>query len=75
MKTVKIGDVVNWKGCFGLDAPRSAKVVSMELTQFPREKYGNTIYTATADQVASNRVLFTLDNGHWCYSEQIEIRS
>lgn len=73
MKTVKIGDTVNWKGCFGMDAPRAAKVVSMELTDYPRAKYGKVVNEVTAEQIAENRVLFTLDNNHWCYSEQIEI--
>jgi hypothetical protein len=73
MRTVKIGDTVNWKGCFGMNAPLSVKVVAMELTEFPRSKYGVEVDEVTADMVAKNRVIFTLDNSHWAYADQVEI--
>lgn len=73
MQTIKIGDTVHWRGCFGMNAPMSAKVVCMELTEYPRSKNGVEVDEVTVDMVAKNRVLFTLDNNHWAYSEQIEI--
>lgn len=73
MKTIKIGDTVVWKGCFGLNAPLSAKVTGMELTAFPRCKYGHKVKEVSLEAVKANLVVFSLDNGHWAYSEQIEV--
>ena len=74
MKTVKIGDTVRWKGGFGMNSPMDVKVVKMELTEYPRHKYGTAVDEVTIDQIAENRVVFDLDNGRWAYSSQIEIR-
>jgi hypothetical protein len=68
---VRIGDNVKWRGCFGMDAPRSAVVTGLEITDAPRTKYGREVEEASWELVRQNRVLFTLDNGHWAYGEQI----
>ena len=73
MGTVKIGDTVWWRGAFGMDAPRQAKVKAMERTENPRDKYGvEDLDSAPWSLVRQNKVLFTLDNGHWAYSDQIQ---
>lgn len=69
---VKIGDAVKWKGAFGMDAPRTVHVVEMEVTDTPRSKYGKQVTEVDVELIKKNRVLFTLDNGTWAYSEQIE---
>lgn len=71
-KKIKIGDTVEWRGAFGMQEPKPAKVIGMEVTEWPRDKYGETVEEADWKLVQQNRVLFTLDNGHWAYSEQIK---
>ena len=70
---IKIGDNVNWRGGFGNDLPLSAKVTGMSITEHPREKYGEPVIEVAKDLVRHNRVVFELDNGHWCYSDQIDL--
>mgnify|MGYP001426017399 CR=1 FL=1 len=72
-ETIKIGDSVVWRGGFGMDMPLSATVEGMELTDNPREKYGESVDEVDLYSVRENRVVFSLGNGHWCYSEQIDL--
>jgi len=72
MITIKVNDQVKWSGGFGADIPKIATVVSMEITEHPREKYGEPAEEVGIGLIRQNRVLFTLDNGHWAYSDQIE---
>lgn len=69
--TLKIGDKVTWRGGWGSDAPQVVRVVSMEVTDEPREKYGDLVDEVDWSLVEENRVCFVLDNGKWAYSEQI----
>lgn len=71
MDKLKIGDKVMWRGSFGWDDPAPAIVVAMEVTEEPREKFGNPVDEIEWNVVEENRVLVTLDNGHWAYSEQL----
>ena len=71
MKLLKIGDTVNWRGGWGSEPPEPAKILRMEITQYPREKYGNDATEVSWELVKANRVCFDLDNGHWAYSDQI----
>lgn len=78
---VKVGDTVKWRGCFGTDAPKDAQIEGMTVTDIPRGRTGRlfrTKYGVEVDEVDSslieqNRVVFDLNNGHWAYSEQIEL--
>jgi hypothetical protein len=72
-ETIKIGDSVVWRGGFGQDMALSATVKGMALTEEPREKYGESVDEVDLYSVRENRVVFDLDNGHWCYSEQIDL--
>ena len=70
---VRVGDRVIWRGGWGNHEPEVATVTEMEITEEPRSKYGGVgVDEANWSQVHQNRVLFTLDNGHWAYSDQIE---
>jgi hypothetical protein len=69
--TLRVGDSVKWAGNWGCDNPETAVVTGMEVTALPREKYGTEVDEVDWSQVDDNRVVFTLDNGHWAYSEQI----
>ena len=69
MSMMKVGDTVMWRGCFGMDAPKPAKIESIEETQQRRSKYGDAV-----SEIAWSRkdyALVTLDNGHWAYGEQL----
>tara|TARA_R110002167_G_scaffold96473_2_gene255552 strand:- start:973 stop:1209 length:237 start_codon:yes stop_codon:yes gene_type:complete len=68
---ITIGDKIMWRGGFGKDAPKVATVTGLELTQEPREKYGEATECSTWERARENRLLVTLDNGHWCYGSQI----
>ena len=70
---VKIGDTVKWRGSFGMDAPKSAVVSGLTITDYPRDKDGIDVDEVDSSLIAENRVLFELENGHWAYSEQIEL--
>ncbi len=66
---LKIGDIVNWKGCFGMDAPKSAKVENITITG--GGKYGDDVDEVSWKEVYGRNVVVSLDNGHWAYAEQI----
>jgi hypothetical protein len=76
MKTnIKIGDKVVYRGAWGSLQPVTVTVESMDITQEPRDKYGDEVKEATFDQIRQNRVLFVLSDGHWAYSDQIDIEA
>ena len=71
---IAVGDTIRYRGTFGMDPlPTEAKVTDLTLTGTPRSKYGDDVTEVTAEQVRQNRVLFGLDNSHWCYAEQVII--
>jgi len=74
MKTVKTGDTVLWRNGWGHDPEVEAVVESMEVTEYPRTKYGETREEVTEQEIKENRVLFVLENGHWAYASQIRIK-
>ena len=72
MNKISIGDRVRYRGGFGIDPQTEATVIGMDLTEEPREKYGQPVETVPVETVLANRVLFSLDDSHWAYSEQID---
>ena len=72
MAKVKVGDKVVWRGGFGYDTPAIVEVVGLEVTDYPRSKYGREVKEVDWELVKKNKVLFTLDTGNWAYSEQID---
>lgn len=71
MRTVSIGDSIEYKSYFGAGSNCYATVRGMELTEHPRAKYGKSIDTAQHQDIIDNRVVFTLSDNHWIYSEQL----
>jgi len=67
-RLIKRGSQVLYRGGFGRDPQTIASVTGIEITEFPREKYGDEVDAVTLD---ANYVL-TLNNGHWCYSDQVD---
>jgi hypothetical protein len=68
MSTLKVGDTVMWRGGFGSEPPRKAKVVGIELCR-PGQKYGEP--RESVDWSKINSVVVDLDNGHWAKGHQI----
>lgn len=69
MAKLKIGDEVYWRGGFGRDAKKKARVESIEVTN--GGKYGDDVNEVDWSKVRGRNVVVDLDNGHWAYAEQI----
>lgn len=66
---LKEGDTVIWRGGFGNDAPKKAKVEEIEITNGAKE--GRPVEKVLWSKVQGRNVVVTLDNGHWAYAYQI----
>ena len=71
---IRVGDTVQYRPAWGTSPSKRVKVVSLEATEESREKYGSKVSVVTYSEVADNRVCFDLDDGHWCYSSQVDGR-
>jgi hypothetical protein len=60
-----------WKGAWGSESAKPARVTAMELCAAPRQKYG--VPVTEVPRTLKDYVNFTLDNGHWAYGHQIEL--
>ena len=69
MGTLKIGDEVIWRGSWGSDAPKRAKVEAIEITG--GGKYGDSVDEVEWSKVCDRNITVVLDNGHWAYASQI----
>ena len=67
-RLIKRGSQVVYRGGFGRDSQTIAVVTGIEVTEDVRQKYGDEVDTVALD---ANYVL-TLNNGHWCYSDQVD---
>jgi hypothetical protein len=67
---IQVGDTVMWRGGFGRDSAREAKVTSIEICPHKREKYGTPVDSIRFPD--KDFGVFMLDNGHWAYGEQID---
>lgn len=72
MSKLKIGDDVIWRGAWGKEAPKKAKVESIELCA-NGSKYGKDVKSVDWDTITSGKrsVTVSLDNGHWAYGHQL----
>lgn len=66
---VKVGDYVMWRGAWGKEPARKARIKNIEITSTPKDKEG-----VTADSVdhGSQCYICDLDNGKWAYGWQID---
>ena len=67
-RIIRKGSQVLYRGSWGRDGQRIAQVIAIEQTDGPNEKYGDEVDEVSLD---ANYVL-TLNNGHWCYSYQVD---
>ena len=65
-----INDKVLWRGAFGQDAPKIAKVTAIERDCVA--KSGTPVAAIPWAEVHNRSVIVDLDNGHWCYGNQID---
>lgn len=67
-RLIKRGSQVLYRGGFGRDAQTVASVTGIEVTENARQKYGDEVNEVTLDA----HYVLTLNNGHWCYSDQVD---
>ena len=63
----KVGDTVLHHGTWGTEEPTEAKIIRLELTSSPNDKYGHE----TKQVSERDNFIATLDNSHWAYGHQI----
>lgn len=67
---IKVGTIVQYRGGFGADAPTIVKVIGIEKSQNKRNKCGKPVVSVPFAE--KDYCVFDLDNGHWCYGEQVD---
>lgn len=68
--TLNIGDTVVWRGAWGHDEPKDAKVTHIEKCE-PMMKNGESVSYVPWSEVNSRQIVVDLDNGHWAYGNQL----
>jgi hypothetical protein len=70
MEILTIGDTVLWRGSWGKDEPKEAKIRNIEICKVG-EKYGKATTWVLWSTVRNGNVTVDLDNGHWACGTQI----
>lgn len=68
MSKIKVGDFVMWRGAWGRQLPRKAKVERIEITDGLKDKEGRQ---ATEVDSTHQSFIVDLDNGKWAYGWQV----
>ena len=68
-KQIKIGSRVMWRGSWGHDPAVETTVTHIEQTTEPHSKYGTEVAFIDFDERDCS--VMDLENGHWCYGDQI----
>ena len=66
---IKAGTKVKYRGCFGMDAQTIVEVKYIQRSEYKRDKYGVEVDSVPFSE--REYCVFSLNNGHWCYGEQI----
>jgi len=64
-ETIEIDDLVLWRGGFGQDAPRIARVTSIN-----QGKEGPATRSVRWARFIGRNYAVSLDNGHWAYANR-----
>jgi hypothetical protein len=67
-RLIRKGSQVLYRPAFGRGAQQIAEVIAIEVTESPNEKYGDEVDVVHLD----SHYILTLNNGHWCYSHQVD---
>jgi hypothetical protein len=70
MHKINVGDTVSWRGCWGSEDPLPAKVEKIEINT-NGGKDGDSVMTAYWHEMTRENAILSLDNGHWCYGNQV----
>jgi len=70
MSILKINDQVIWRGGWGEDAPKIAKVTAIEIN-CNGSKEGDEVAETSWDNIKDRDAIISLDNDHWCWGFQI----
>ena len=66
---LKIGDKVNWRGAWGSEKTKPAKVTGLIKTTRKRSKDGKDVNSVSWGR--KEYFIADLDNGHWAYGTQL----
>lgn len=69
MEDIKVGTKVMYRACFGMFEPTKVTIKHIERSEFKRCKYGVEVSSVPFSE--REYCVFILDDGHWCYGEQI----
>jgi len=70
MKRIKIGDTVKCRGGWGSLPEEEVKIEAIEICASGR-KFGR--YVKSIAETTKDRCVFSLDNHHWAYGNQITL--
>lgn len=68
---LRVGDVVTWRGVWGSEEAKDAKVIGIIECYAPGEKDGIEIDSVDWESVDGRDYIIDLDNGHWSWSFQV----
>ena len=68
MAHLEINNIVTWRGVWGKDEPKVARVIEIRIW---RNNVLESIPKIDWTLVIGREVIVTFDNGHWAYGNQI----
>ena len=69
MKKINVGDKVNYRGCWGLEAPKEATITDIKLCREERSKYGRFVNSCAVTSM--RKCVFFFDDEHWAYGVDV----
>ena len=75
---LEVGDSVLWRGAWGTEPERVAKVTKIQINEANGSKYGEHVQSVGWDTVVERKVIVSLDirdttlgHTHWAWADQI----
>jgi hypothetical protein len=65
---IRVGSAVIYRPVWGSAPATTARVVAIEVTEYPNQKYGVDVDAVHLD----SHYVLSLDNNHWCYSTAVD---
>ena len=70
MSKLKLNDIVKWRGAWGTQPSKDAKVIGIEINCV--NKCGDATNEVNWSDVHDRTVIVSLEGGHWAYGNQIK---
>jgi len=75
-RTITVGDIIMWRGCFGMEPERRAVVIEIEATGQQRAKDGLKVNRVNLAEQLAVFTIKVVDGPHtsglrWCCSDQV----